>query len=251
MPVEERTVPAEVGDLWVSLLGPDPYPRLRQIFGELYRPNSGAAGVVSGPWMHLVDKRGGIRFSALVYKPEGGPVQVRAMYPYTESGYLWPVAVSVAERSPTGIASVLGRVGPVPVGLFDTLPFKGPYREEPERFQVSAVALRLDPEALDRDRFSDDFAACAPVRRDPRDTSVPADVMEVHSRVDAVEAASFWGVPLTRYLLTLARPPGEPLTLDVYANDAQVGRRYAPGDRVSGFVWVFGFRPDPGWSGAP
>jgi hypothetical protein len=245
MAIEERAVEAEVGDLWVSVLGTDdPYPRLREIFAQLYRPGKGAAGFADGPWLHLVDKRGGLMFSALIHKPaDGGPVQVRAMYPYTESGYLWPVAVNVVERASKGTAAVLGTVGPAAIGLFDTIPFKRPYAQAPEPFQVSAIALRLDPEELDRSRFADEFCAYAPARRDSKDTTVPADVVEVHSRIEAVEPASFWGVPLTRYLLTLAHVPDHPLTLDVYANDAQIGRRFAVGDRVAGFVWLFGSRP--------
>jgi hypothetical protein len=249
--IVERTVDADVGDLWVSVLGTDdPYPFLRELFGKLYRPGSGAAAVVEGPWMHLTDNRGGLMFSALVHKEEG-KVEVRAMYPYTESGYLWPVQVKVAERSSRGTCTVLGGAYGVVVGIFDTMAFRRSYKaDEPEIFQVSAIALRLTPEELP-EGFAPDFCMSGPARRQSTDTSVPGDVLEVHSVVEAVEPAEFWGTPLTRYLLTLARPGEHALTLDVYANDARIGRRFAVGDRVAGFLWVFGFRPDYVAAGPP
>jgi hypothetical protein len=74
------------------------------------------------------------------------------------------------------------------------------------------------------------------------DRQQPADVIELHSVVQATQPVELWGTTLTRYLLTIAKLGERDLTFDVYGNDEVVGR-FAVGDRVAGHVWVFGFSP--------
>jgi hypothetical protein len=240
--LEIRTVDGDLTPIWQCLLAQeDPYPRITDAVNAMLRPGGGGAMLANGPWSHAVDRRGGLMLSALLYRPERGPVELRATYPYTESGYLWPMRLQALERSSDGgTAVVLGHAGAASMGLFDTMHFRSSYRAgETYRFQVSGIALGLHKEPV---RFAPDFCGFANLRQLTRDPSQPADVVELHSIVQATEPATFCGVPLTRYLLSLAKTPELDLTFDVYGNDDVIGR-HAVGDRVAGHAWIFGFHP--------
>ena len=242
--LEIRTVDGDRTPIWQCLLArEDPYAFLTDAVNAMMRPGGGGAGVVQGPWCHAVDRRGGLMLSALLHRSDSGAVELREMYPYSESGYLWPIAPQVIERSSDGgTAVVLGRAGPASMGLFDTMHFRSSYRAgETYRFQVSGIALGLHKETAP-ERFAPDFCGFANMRQLTRDPSQPADVVELHSIVQATQPATFCGVPLTRYLLSLAKTPELDLTFDVYGNDAVIGR-HAVGDRVAGHAWIFGFHP--------
>lgn len=244
--LEIRTADSDRSAIWQCLLArEDPYPLLTDAVNAMLSPGGGAAMVAKEPWCHAVDRRGGLMLSALLYRPASGPVELRAMYPYTESGYLWPMRLQVIERSSDGgTAVVMGHAGPASIGLFDTMHFRASYHAaDTYRFQVSGIALRLRKETLP-EGFAPDFCGFGSVQQLTRDRSQPADVVELHAVVQATEPATFWGVPLTRYLLTLARTPELDLTFDVYGNDEVVGR-HAVGDRVTGHAWIFGFHPPP------
>jgi hypothetical protein len=243
--LEIRTVDCDRTPIWTCLLAqPDPHPILSNAVAAMLRPGSGAAGVVQGSWCHMVDRRGGLMLSALLHRPTGGgPIEVRAMYPYSESGYLWPMTLQLIERSSDGgTGTVLGKAGAAALGVFDTMHFRGSYRPDTTYpFQVSGIAVAMRRESLP-DRYAADFCGFGNLRMLTRDAEQPGDVVEVHSIVQAVQPASFLGAKLTRYLLTLAKGPGFDLTFDVYGNDEVVGR-FDVGDRITGHVWIFGFHP--------
>jgi hypothetical protein len=150
--MEVRTVDSDRTPIWQRLFATDdPTPVLEQAVAELLRPGSGSAGVVHGAWCHVVDRRGPLMLSALLYKPEGGgPLEVRSLHPYSESGYLWPMQLQlVEESSDRGTAVVMGKTGPAAMGIFDTMYFRRTYADDTEyTFQVSGIALTLDPEEL-------------------------------------------------------------------------------------------------------
>lgn len=241
--MELRTVDSDRTPIWQRLLGrEDASAWLKESVTELLRPEYGSAGVVHGAWCHVIDRRGPLMLSALLHKPEGGgPLEVRSMHPYTESGYLWPMHLKVIERSSDGgTAVVMGSTGPAAMGLFDTMHFRRSYEDATEyRFQVSGIALSLRREELP-ELYAPDFCGYGNLRLLSGDREQPADVIEFHSVVQATQRVELWGVPLTRYLLTIAKLGDRNLTFDVYGNDDVVGR-YAVGDRVGGHVWVFGF----------
>lgn len=243
--MEVRTIDSDRTPIWQCLLGTgEPSTVLEQAVAELLRPGSGAAGVVDGQWCHVVDRRGPLMLSALLHKPDGGgPLEVRSLHPYSESGYLWPMQLQlVEESSDRGTAVVMGKTGPAAMGIFDTMYFRKKYEDDVEySFQVSGIALALKREALP-ERFAEDFCGYGNMRLVSMDRQQPADVIELHSVVQATQQVEFWGTTLTRYLVTIAKLGDRDLTFDVYGNDEVVGR-FAVGDRIAGHVWVFGFAP--------
>jgi len=243
--MEIRTIDSDRTPIWQRIFGDgDPGARLEGAVAELLRPGSGSAGVVHGAWCHVVDRRGPLMLSALLHRPgNGGPVEVRSVHPYSESGYLWPLRLQLVERSSDGgTAAVMGKSGPAAIGLFDTMHFRSRYEDDVEySFQVSGIALALQRETLP-ETYAADFCGYGSMRLVSLDPQQPADVIELHSVVQAVQQVDFWGTKLTRYLLTIAKLGDADLTFDVYGNDEVVGR-YAVGDRVAGHVWVFGFAP--------
>lgn len=246
--IERRDAAFDLTGVWSSLLAlEDPQPFLHSCITGLMRPDGGGAAVEHNRWLHIVDRRGKLMFSALGRKASAGPLQIHAMYPYSESGYLWPIEIDTVEAH-AGVGCVIGRAfGAARIGVFDTTHFRSAY--EPTMaytFQVSAIALRLAPEDFSQRAsgvtYTDDFCGYGPVLNEQGAVVTP-DVVEVHSVIQAVESVAFWGVSLTRYLLTLAKPGDAEMTLDVYANDTVIGRRFAVGERVTGHLWIFGFHP--------
>lgn len=243
--MEVRTIDSDRTPIWQRLLGrEDASVWLEESVAELLRPGSGSAGVVHGAWCHVIDRRGPLMLSALLHKPDGGgALEVRSLHPYSESGYLWPMQLQLVEQSSDrGTAVVMGKTGPAAMGIFDTMHFRRTYEDDTEySFQVSGIALALRREELP-EQYSADFCGYGSLRLMSMDRQQPADVIELHSVVQATQQVDFWGVPLTRYLLTIAKLGDRELTFDVYGNDDVVGR-YAVGDRIAGHVWVFGFSP--------
>lgn len=224
----------------------DPRRFLLGIFERLLAPGSGAAAVVRGDLCHLVDRRGRLMFSALIRKGEA--LELLAMYPYTESPHVWPLAVRAVEESPDGCqARLLCSCQGAQVAVFDTLYMKNRQTYqigEIYDFQVSAIAYQIEADEL-RPGFSPEFTGYGPLERFSADQEAAPDEVVFHSLVEDVFDTEFWGVELLVYVLTLATPGTVPMRIELYTHPALSERRFRVGERVRGVAWLFAMWPDP------
>lgn len=152
---------------------------------------------------------------------------VFSFYPYAESASVWEIAVNDHEPCFNPFEGrVRGACGAQRVALFDTLYFRNRTMYTPGEalpFEVSAIAYSLEPgdsPILAWDETNEDeIVFCA--------------------KVEAVEEAPFWDIPMYAYAVHLeAGDTRLPLTL--YAPGDAQPQPFEPGALIQGKAWLFG-----------
>ncbi|MFC1834102.1 hypothetical protein ACFL2Q_05125 [Thermodesulfobacteriota bacterium] len=212
----------------------DPHDAVAEIINQILSGESGA-GLNHGDYCQVIDARGDLMMSFLLHGRD-----IVAAYPYEDTGYGWPIEVKEVYVWPEGHeAQIVGSCNGARVGFFDTCFFKyrDTYRQDvPLTFLINGLAYKVfEGEATEE--FSDDFCAYLPLTPEEEGG---VDEIKFESRVEEVNDVEFWGVPLLAYTLVLATPNDFPLRLTMYAHESAGPKRFAPGDRIGGYAWLFG-----------
>ncbi|MCA9267465.1 MAG: hypothetical protein KDA41_03295 [Planctomycetales bacterium] len=226
--------PPDHGRHWYFLAADgDPQHKLRQIFAQIAAKE--ALTVQHDGVTQVIDQGEDLRCSFL-FRDE----QFLAGYPMLADGFGWPLKIRSIVPWPDGVqASLVAECEGTPLSLFDTQHFlnKASYNSGHEQtFIVGAIAYRLFA-ADDEPQPPHDAKAFLPAT--PEEGGQLDDI-KFFTQVEAARDVDFWGVPLVAYTVTLAEPQRFPMRVDLFAHASACEKRFAPGDRISGFAWLFG-----------
>lgn len=215
----------------------DPQQKLRAMFGEMAQGN--VLTVEHEGVFQMIQAEGDLRCSFLLRGDE-----FIAGYPIAVDGYGWPLKIHDRVTWPDGIqANLIASCEGARVCLFDAQHFlhRDSYSEESERtFVVAGLAYKLFDTVFESPEQKEKLAETKAYF--PVDDAEGGRVDEIKfmSHVEVVREVDFWGTPLLAFTLTLAEPEDFPMRLDIFAHPSACEKEFRPGDRISGFAWLFG-----------
>ena len=199
-----------------------------------------ASSMTFNEYVHIIHQSEYLQLSLLVNTiiPK-----VVAAYPYVDSGFRWDIEVKEIYQWPEGYQGLIcGVCRGVRVCLFDCFFFKNAGRYcsgVTTSFALIAIAYSIVSFEHDNKILSNDFCGFMPAS-----VNEGGGMDEIHfaSHVMDVRQFSYEGIEMVAYDIPIARPDEkEPLAITVYSYAAVEERRFAIGDRIKGYAWLFGW----------